>query len=80
LNVSITCRGYGSSKPSSWLSTEACLFLTALLVVMGEKLGMDPRTSQPVCYGLDREPFFSGAVNLFKFVDDYAKCCYVLTA
>jgi hypothetical protein len=55
-------------------------FLTALLSVMGEKLGTDPQTSQPVCCGLDREPFFSGAVDLFKFVNDYAKCCSVLTA
>jgi hypothetical protein len=32
-----------------------------------------------VCCGLCREPFFSGAVDLFKFVDDCVKGCYALT-
>jgi hypothetical protein len=41
---------------------------------------MDPRTGQPACCGLGFEPFFSGAVDLFKFADDYAKGCYALTA
>jgi hypothetical protein len=44
LNVLIACHRYGPGKPSSWLSTEACLFPTSSLAVMGEKLGMD----QPV--------------------------------
>jgi hypothetical protein len=79
LNVLITCQRYGPDKPSSRLSTEACLFPTASLAVMGEKLGMDPRTSQPSCCGLGQEPFFSGVVDLVKFVDDYTKDCYVLT-
>jgi hypothetical protein len=42
LNVLITCRGYGHGKPSSRLLTEAYLFPTTSLAVMGEKLGMDP--------------------------------------
>jgi hypothetical protein len=79
LNIPITCRRYESGKPSSWLSTEACLFSTASLVVMGEKLGMDPRTGQPTCCGLGQEPFFSRVVDLFKSVDDYVKDCYALT-
>jgi hypothetical protein len=79
LNVPIACRRYGPDKPSSWLSTEACLFPTASFVVMGEKLGTDPWTGQSTCCGLGREPFFSGAVDLFKSVDDYMKDCYALT-
>jgi hypothetical protein len=55
------------------------VFSPASLVIMGEKLGMDPRTGQPACCGLGLEPFFSGAVDLFKFADDYAKGCYALT-
>jgi hypothetical protein len=39
LNVPIACRCYGPGKPSSWLSTEACLFPTTSLAVVGEKLG-----------------------------------------
>jgi hypothetical protein len=34
------------------------------MVVRGEKLGGDPRLSQPTCYGSGRELFFSRAVNL----------------
>jgi hypothetical protein len=79
-NVPITCRRYGHGKPSSRLSTEACIFSTALLAIMGEKMGIDPRTGQSACYGLGQEPFLSGAVDLFKFVDDYAMGCYALTA
>jgi hypothetical protein len=44
---------------------------------MGEKLGMDPQIGQPVCCELCQEPFFSGAVDLFKFVDDYMKGYYM---
>jgi hypothetical protein len=51
--------------------------LTTSLVVMGEKLGMNPRISQPACCGLCREPFFSGSVDLFKFVDDCVKGCHI---
>jgi hypothetical protein len=39
---------------------------------------MDPQTSQPACCGLGREPFFSGAVDLLKSVNDYVKDCYAL--
>jgi hypothetical protein len=69
----------GPSKPSSQLSIEAWLFSTDSLVVMGEKLGMDPWIGQPTCCGLCREPFFSGAVDLFKSVDNCAKDCYMWT-
>jgi hypothetical protein len=47
------------------------------MVVSGEKLGMDLRIGQPVCYGLCREPFFSEAVALLNSVDDYVKGCHV---
>jgi hypothetical protein len=33
---------------------------TASLAVVREKLGTDPRIDQRACYGLCREPFFSG--------------------
>jgi hypothetical protein len=79
LNVPIACQRYGPVKPSSWLSTEAWLFPTTSLAIMEEKLGMDLQTSQPACCGLGWEPFFSGAVDLFKSVNDYAKGCYALT-
>jgi hypothetical protein len=70
---------YEPSRPSNWLSTEAWLFPTASLVVLGEKLGTDLWISQPSCCGSCRESFFSGAVNLFKSVDDFMKGCYMLT-
>jgi hypothetical protein len=71
---------YGSSKLISWLSTEAYIFLTASLAVVGEKVDMDPRIRWSSSSGLYREPFFSGAVGLYKSVDDFTKDCYVLTA
>jgi hypothetical protein len=46
----------------------------------GEKLGMDLRIGQPLCCGLCRESFFSGAMALCIAVDDFAKGCYALTA
>jgi hypothetical protein len=49
------------------------------LAVMGERLGMDPRIGQLACCGLCRETFFSGAVDLFKSIDDYIKGCYMWT-
>jgi hypothetical protein len=79
LNVPIACRCYGPGKPSSLPSTEAWFFSITSLAVLGEKLGTDPRTGQPSCCGLGQEPFFSGAVDLFKSVDNYVKGCYVLT-
>jgi hypothetical protein len=50
---------------------------TALLAVMGEKLGTGPWIRQSACYGLCQKPFFSGAVNLLKSVDDCAKGYHV---
>jgi hypothetical protein len=70
---------YGPSKPSSRMSTEAWLFPTASMVGSGEKLGKDSWITQPG-WGLCREPFFSGAVGLFKSVDDCAKVSYTWTA
>jgi hypothetical protein len=49
------------------------------LTVVGEKLGTDPRIRWPSCCGLCREPFFSGIVDLFKYVDDCIKGCYMWT-
>jgi hypothetical protein len=47
------------------------------MVVVREKLGTDTRIGQSVCCGLCHERFFSGAVDLFKFVDDCTKGCHV---
>jgi hypothetical protein len=52
---------------------------TASMVVLGEKLGMDPWISQLSCCGLGWKPFFLGAVALVNSVDDYIKGCYALT-
>jgi hypothetical protein len=52
---------------------------TASMVVLGEKLGTDPRIGQPSCCGLGREPIFLGAVALLNSIDDYVKGCYALT-
>jgi hypothetical protein len=79
LNVSIACRCYGPGKPSSWLSTKACIFPTASLAIVGEKLGMDLWIKQPLSCGLCWEPFFSGEMDLYKSVDDFVKGCYALT-
>jgi hypothetical protein len=68
---------YGPSKFSSGLSIKTWLFPTTSLVVVQEKLGTDPRIGQSVCCGLCQEPFFSGAVYLFKSIDYYAKGCHV---
>jgi hypothetical protein len=51
---------------------------TDSMVVLGEKLGTDSQIGQPVCCGLCREPFFSGAVALLNSVNDYTKGCYAL--
>jgi hypothetical protein len=66
-------------KRSSQLSTKAYLFPTASLAVIGEKLGTNIWIGQSSCCGLGWKPFFSGVVDLFKSIDDYAKGCYVLT-
>jgi hypothetical protein len=49
------------------------------LAIMGEKLGMDPRIGWLSCCELCREPFFSGAMDLFKSVVDGMKGCYMWT-
>jgi hypothetical protein len=80
LNVPIICRRYGPSKPSSLPSTEGDFTPNGSMIVMGEKLGIDPWIGQSACCRLGREPFFSRAVALFIAVDDFAKGCYVLIA
>jgi hypothetical protein len=68
---------YGPNKPSSRMSTGAWLFRSASRVGSGEKLGTDPRITQADgCIG---RPFFSGAVDLLKSIDDCAKGCYMWT-
>jgi hypothetical protein len=54
-------------------------FLHCSLAIVGEKLGTDPLIGWLSCCGLCREPFFSGAVDLFKSVDDCMKGCYMWT-
>jgi hypothetical protein len=80
LNVPIAGRWYEPGKPSSWLSTKACLFSIASLVVVGEKMSMDSRIWRSSSYGLCQEPFFSGVVDLHKSVEDFMKGCYAVTA
>jgi hypothetical protein len=79
LNIPIVCRCYGPSKPSCWLSTEACLFPTTLLAIVGEKLGTDPRIRQSSSCGLCQEHFFLRALDLYKSIDDFVIDCYTLT-
>jgi hypothetical protein len=69
---------YGPSKPSSQLSTEAWLFPITSMVGSGEKLGTEPQITQ-LGWGLCRELFFSGVVDLFKSVDDGEKGYYIWT-
>jgi hypothetical protein len=52
---------------------------TASLVGSGEKLDTDPWIGQPTCCGLYQKPFFSKAVALLNFVDDYVKGRYMWT-
>jgi hypothetical protein len=49
------------------------------LSIVGEKLGTDPQIGRPSCCGLCREPFFSGAVDLFKSINNRMKGCYMWT-
>jgi hypothetical protein len=49
------------------------------LAVVGEKLGIDPWIRRSSSCELCREPFFSGAVDLYKSADDFTKGCYALT-
>jgi hypothetical protein len=53
---------------------------TASTAVLGEKIGTNLWIGQPSCYGLGREPFFSGAVALLNSIDAYVKGCYALTS
>jgi hypothetical protein len=70
---------YGPSKPNSLLSIEGGFTPTASMAGSGEKLGTDMWISQSSCYGLCREPFFSGVVALFITVDDFTKGYYTWT-
>jgi hypothetical protein len=63
LNVPIPCC-------CLWAVDRCFTFSPASLVGSGEKLGTDLRIGQPVCYGLCREPFFTGAVTLSSIVND----------
>jgi hypothetical protein len=70
----------GDVGPLNWYSllrTDAWLFSTTSMVVIGGKLGMDPQIGQPLCYGLGWEPFFSGVVDPFNPVDDFTKGYHV---
>jgi hypothetical protein len=77
LNVPIACRCYRPGKPSSWSSSGAWLTPPALLAGSGEKLGTDLWIGQPVCCGLCREPFSSGAVGSVQICWRLAKGCHV---
>jgi hypothetical protein len=79
LNVLIACQWYGSGMPSSGSPTGAWLTPPPSLSALGEKLGMDPRISQPACCGLCWEPFFSGAVGSVQICRRLAKGCYMWT-
>jgi hypothetical protein len=70
---------YGPSKPSNLPSTEGGFIPTASMAGSGEKLGTDPWIDQPLCCGLCREPFFSGAMALSITVDDGSNGCYMWT-
>jgi hypothetical protein len=70
---------YGPSKPSSRRQQMLEFALIASLVGSREKLGTNPRIGQPTSWGLCRKPFFSGAVTLLNFVDDYLRHCYMWT-
>jgi hypothetical protein len=62
---------YGPSKPSSLSTIETWLNSTALLVGLGEKLGMDPWISQPRVLWIMSEALFSREQwDPSKFVDD----------
>jgi hypothetical protein len=71
---------YGPDKPSSLPSIEGDFTPTTSMAVLGDKLGTNPWIGQPMCCGLGREPFFSGAVALSIAVDDFTKGCCALTA
>jgi hypothetical protein len=70
---------YEPSKPSSLTSIEGGFTPTPSMAGLGEKLGTDPRISQPLCCGLCREPLFSGVVALSIAVDDFMEGYYTRT-
>jgi hypothetical protein len=55
-----------------------CIVQFSWFCTVFNELGTDLRITQ-LGWGLCREPFFSGAVNLFKSIDDSAKGCYMWT-
>jgi hypothetical protein len=73
LNILIACWCYEPSKPSSLPSIEGDFILTASLVALREKVGMDPWICQSSCCRLAQKPFFSGAMTLSSIVDDSLK-------
>jgi hypothetical protein len=77
LNVPIVCRDMSPVSLVVSYQQKLDFFPTALLAVVREKLTTDPRIERPACCGLCRERFFSGAVDLFKYVDDCIKDCHV---
>jgi hypothetical protein len=79
LNVLIACWWHDPSKPRSSSSTEAWRKITVSLVGLGEKLGIDLWIGRPACWGLCREPFFSGAVGSVQIYRWLAKGCYALS-
>jgi hypothetical protein len=78
LNRLIACWCCGPNN-SSLLSIEACIFPTASLTIVEEKLGTDPWIGQPSCCGSGWQPLFSVVVDLFESVDNYVKSCYART-
>jgi hypothetical protein len=63
-------------SPVNWyslLQIDAWLFPTTSMVVVGEKLGTNPRIDQPSCYRLGQKPFFLRAMDLFNSIDDLWK-------
>jgi hypothetical protein len=68
---------FSPTPPSSWSSSGAWLTPPASLAGSGEKLGTDPRISQPTCCGLCREPFFSGVVGSVQIYRHPVKGCHV---
>jgi hypothetical protein len=61
----------------SLLPTDAWLFPTTSMTIVGEKLDMNSWISQPACCGLGWEPFLLGAVDPFNTIDDFMKGYHV---
>jgi hypothetical protein len=74
------CRlGTDGLASMSKYSTEDGFTPTTSMAGSGEKLFTDPRIDQPLCCGLCRELFFSGAMTLSIAVDNFTKSCYMRT-